>query len=63
MKRVEITIGEDGEARIEAFGFKGPHCEKATRPFELTLGTPIRRERKVDQETEARQAPPRELQG
>ena len=29
-KKVEITFGNDGSVRVEAFGFKGASCEEAT---------------------------------
>ena len=41
MKRIEIVIDEDGETTVEAFGYKGGTCVKATEPLTKTLiGTP-----------------------
>ncbi len=39
MKRtIEIIIGPAGEIKIDAIGFKGPDCEKATQFLEKALG-------------------------
>jgi hypothetical protein len=37
-KTIEIIIGVGGEIQIDAVGFKGPECEKATRFLEDALG-------------------------
>ena len=37
-RRVEIIIGTTGELQIDAVGFKGPDCEKATAFLEEALG-------------------------
>ncbi|MGV2886142.1 DUF2997 domain-containing protein [Paenibacillus taichungensis] len=37
-KKIEITIKPDGTFSIEAFGFEGNTCEKATAPYEEALG-------------------------
>ncbi len=40
-KRIEITIDEDGETTVEAFGYKGGACVNATAPLTNALiGTP-----------------------
>ena len=40
-KRIEITVDEDGEVTIEAFGYKGGACVKATQPLsDALIGTP-----------------------
>ncbi len=40
-KRIEITIDENGEIDIEAFGFTGGACVKATQPLrDALIGTP-----------------------
>ena len=36
---IEITIAPTGEIKIEAIGFKGTDCEKATKYLEQALGT------------------------
>jgi hypothetical protein len=35
---IEIIIGPSGEIQIDAVGFKGPDCEKATKFLEEALG-------------------------
>ena len=37
-RTIEIIIGTMGEIQIDAVGFKGPDCEKATRFLEEALG-------------------------
>ena len=36
---IEIVIAQTGEIKIDAIGFKGADCEKATRYLENALGT------------------------
>jgi hypothetical protein len=37
-RTIEIIIGTTGEIQIDAVGFKGPDCEKATKFLEQALG-------------------------
>jgi Protein of unknown function (DUF2997) len=37
-KTIEIIIGIEGEIQIDAVGFKGPDCAKATQFLEEALG-------------------------
>jgi len=37
-RTIEIIIGPGGELQIDAVGFKGPDCEKATLFLEKALG-------------------------
>ncbi len=37
-RTIEIVIGLDGGIQIDAVGFKGPDCEKATKFLEEALG-------------------------
>ena len=37
-KTIEIIIGTTGEIQIDAVGFKGADCEKATKFLEEALG-------------------------
>jgi hypothetical protein len=37
-RTIEIIIGVGGEIQIDAVGFKGPDCEKATQFLEEALG-------------------------
>ncbi len=49
MKRtIEITVTQTGEIQIDAVGFKGPDCEKATRFLEEALGTVTVKRRKPE---------------
>jgi hypothetical protein len=36
---IEIVIATTGEIKIDAVGFKGTDCEKATKYLEQALGT------------------------
>ena len=39
MKRtIEIIVSPKGDISIDAIGFKGPDCERATRALEEALG-------------------------
>jgi hypothetical protein len=38
MKTIEIVVAPSGEIQIDAVGFKGPDCEKATQFLEQALG-------------------------
>jgi len=40
MKTITVEIKEDGQVRIEAAGFTGSACEKATEAIEKALGVP-----------------------
>jgi hypothetical protein len=37
-RTIEIIVGTTGEIQIDAVGFRGPDCEKATRFLEEALG-------------------------
>ena len=37
-RTIEIIIGPSGEIQIDAVGFKGPDCEKATKFLEEAFG-------------------------
>lgn len=39
MKSIEITFPLEGEIEVEANGFRGPACAKATADFIEALGT------------------------
>lgn len=38
MKKITITITPDGETKIEASGYSGDECLKATKSIEEALG-------------------------
>ena len=49
MKRtIEITVSPTGELSIDAFGFKGPDCEQATRFLEEALGVQAQKVKKPE---------------
>jgi hypothetical protein len=37
-KTIEVVIGPDGSLKIQALGFKGADCERATTFLEKALG-------------------------
>jgi hypothetical protein len=37
-RTIEVIVGPGGELQIDAVGFKGPDCEKATLFLEKALG-------------------------
>lgn len=45
---IEIIISPSGDIKIDAIGFKGADCEKATRYLEEALGLPVQRTRKPE---------------
>lgn len=40
MKKIEIIILPTGEVKMQAHGFKGRECLKASEPFRKALGIP-----------------------
>ena len=48
MKTIEVIVQTDGTLRIDAVGFSGPDCEKATRFLEEALGKTTGRTRKPE---------------
>ena len=47
-RTIEIIIAPSGEIQIDAVGFKGADCEKATRFLEEALGVVDRRAKKTE---------------
>ena len=39
MRSIVVNVSDTGEIKIEAIGFKGNACEKATKAIEQALGT------------------------
>lgn len=37
-KQIEVIIGKDGSIQIDAIGYSGTECTKATAAFEQALG-------------------------
>ncbi|WP_028550820.1 DUF2997 domain-containing protein [Paenibacillus sp. UNC451MF] len=48
MKTIEIIVKTDGTLSIEAVGFQGKSCEKATQALEKALGTTEQRKKKPE---------------
>lgn len=48
MKQIKVTVNEDGSLEIEAVGYKGNACEKATAALEKALGVPGKRTKKPE---------------
>lgn len=48
MKQVLINVSATGEVTIEAVGFKGQACTKATEAIEKALGMPGKRTHKPE---------------
>jgi heat shock protein HslJ len=48
MKEIEVTVDTDGSVQIEAIGFTGKLCEKATAEIERELGQVTARKHKPE---------------
>jgi hypothetical protein len=48
MKSIEIIVSPTGEISIDALGFKGPDCEKATKFLEEALGVAKKKVKKPE---------------
>lgn len=47
-RTIEMSIGPDGTVKIEASGFTGGDCIKATEDLEKALGVTSKRDRKKE---------------
>ena len=47
-RSIEVVVHSSGELEIEAFGFKGADCEKATAFLEQALGRITTKQRKPE---------------
>ena len=47
-KTIEVVVGTQGEIKIDAVGFKGADCEKATAFLEKALGQVKARQKKPE---------------
>ena len=47
-KTIEVIVQPDGSLKIDAVGFQGADCEKATRFLEQALGTVAGKQKKPD---------------
>jgi len=48
MKMITVIVNPVGEVQIDAIGFKGADCEKATAFLEQALGTTLTHKKKAD---------------
>ena len=48
MKTIEVIVRTDGTLKIDALGFSGPDCEKATAFLEKALGNVKGRSKKPE---------------
>jgi hypothetical protein len=53
-RAIEIIVKPDGSLKIDAVGFQGADCEKATAFLEKALGTVKARQRKPEYHRKAR---------
>lgn len=56
MRTIEIIIDRTGDLEIDAVGFKGADCEKATRFLEQALGNVANRRHKPEYHARTRTA-------
>lgn len=55
MKTIEVIVQTDGTLKIDAVGFTGPDCEKATRFLEIALGKTTGNTKKTEYYRQVRQ--------
>ncbi len=48
MKTITVTVDPEGIVAIEASGFRGNSCEKATAALEAAMGLPGKRKHKPE---------------
>jgi len=53
MKTIKVTLDETGAMTIEAIGFKGAECEKATAELERALGVARNKRKKPEYNQQA----------
>lgn len=53
-KTIEVIVQPDGSLKIDAVGFQGADCEKATVFLEEALGAVAERERKPEYHSQRR---------
>lgn len=54
-RTIEIIVQSDGSLKIDAVGFKGADCDKATRFLEQALGKVSGRQKKPEYYQQAKQ--------
>lgn len=53
-KTIEVIVQPTGEVKIDALGFKGADCEKATAFLEKALGQTMSKQKKPEYHAQAR---------
>jgi hypothetical protein len=53
-KTIEVIVNPTGEVKIDALGFKGADCEKATAFLEKALGQTTSKQKKPEYYKQAR---------
>jgi hypothetical protein len=48
VKTIEVIVSTDGTLKIDAVGFSGPDCEKATQFLEKALGATTGKQKKPE---------------
>lgn len=48
MRQIIVIVDSDGNVKIEAVGYKGPACTKATQALEEALGMVKSRDKRPD---------------
>ena len=62
MKRtIELVISPSGDLKLDAIGFKGPDCEKATSFLEKALGEIKQRDHKPEYNSRNRITPQQQV--
>ncbi len=62
-RTIEIIVEANGEIKIDAVGFKGPDCEKATQFLEEALGVVGQKRKKPEYHQQARKTHEQKLGG
>jgi len=48
-RKIQVTIGNDGDVSVEALGYKGGKCVEATKPLrDALLGPDVQSEKKPE---------------
>lgn len=55
MRSIEVIVSPEGEVKIEAVGYKGQGCEKATAALEAAMGIPGTRKKKPEYQAQETQ--------
>lgn len=48
MKMIAVIVAPNGDITVEAFGYRGPECNKSTEVLENVLGLPLEKVRKPE---------------